>query len=140
MFDVDVKGLDAIRKLRQANAENALRGVGNAIGLSAVNVARRVSPVDTGLLRGSINHKVSDTNDEVVIGSNVHYAPYQELGVPAGMRERKNKGRAFRTAFWHPGNKARKFLWGGIFPESRQREFERIIREHVDKFWAGVIG
>ena len=83
MFDVDVKGLDAIRKLRQANAEKALRGVGNAIGLSAVNVARRLSPVDTTRLKTSIAHEVNATNDEVIIGSNVHYAPYQELGVPA---------------------------------------------------------
>lgn len=52
-----------------------------AIGLQAEAYAKLKCPVDTGTLRNSISHAVS--GDEVYIGTNVEYAPYQELGVPS---------------------------------------------------------
>ena len=49
------------------------------MGLVAERYAAEKCPVDTGRLRASISHQVQD-EDSVVIGSNVEYAPYVELG------------------------------------------------------------
>jgi HK97 gp10 family phage protein len=49
------------------------------IGLVAEGYAKRLCPVDTGRLRGSITHTQMDEDTEV-IGTNVEYAPYVELG------------------------------------------------------------
>ena len=49
------------------------------IGGKAESYAKRLCPVDTGNLRNSITHQQMDENTEV-IGTNVEYAPYVELG------------------------------------------------------------
>lgn len=47
-------------------------------GLAAEGYAKRLCPVDTGLLRNSISHAADDNT--AYIGTNVEYAPYVELG------------------------------------------------------------
>lgn len=62
------------------NAEDKARA--NAleiIGGKAESYAKKLCPVDTGRLRNSITHQQYDENTEVV-GTNVEYAPYVELG------------------------------------------------------------
>ena len=49
------------------------------IGGKAESYATRLCPVDTGRLRNSITHQQFDENTEI-IGTNVEYAPYVELG------------------------------------------------------------
>ena len=49
------------------------------IGGKAESYAKKICPVDTGRLRNSITHQQFDENTEVV-GTNVEYAPYVELG------------------------------------------------------------
>lgn len=49
------------------------------IGGKAESYAKKLCPVDTGNLRNSITHQQYDENTEV-IGTNVEYAPYVELG------------------------------------------------------------
>lgn len=49
------------------------------IGGKAETYAKQLCPVDTGNLRNSITHQRSGENSEVV-GTNVEYAPYVELG------------------------------------------------------------
>lgn len=49
------------------------------IGGMAESYAKRACPVDTGRLRNSITHQRYDENTEV-IGTNVSYASYVELG------------------------------------------------------------
>ena len=49
-------------------------------GLVAEGYAKKLAPVDTGNLRNSITHEVDDGEHAVYIGTNVEYAPYQELG------------------------------------------------------------
>ena len=49
-------------------------------GLVAEGYAKKLAPVDTGNLRNSITHDVDDGEPAVYIGTNVEYAPYQELG------------------------------------------------------------
>lgn len=48
------------------------------VGLLGERYAKKGCPVDTGRLRNSITHDVSDLS--VYIGTNVEYAPYVELG------------------------------------------------------------
>ena len=69
-----------------SHAKDALNGMADAkdrameiIGGKAESYAKRLCPVDTGNLRNSITHQQLDENTEV-IGSNVEYAPFVELG------------------------------------------------------------
>lgn len=50
------------------------------IGGMAESYAKQICPVDTGNLRNSITHSTEDEGHTVVIGTNVEYAPYVELG------------------------------------------------------------
>ena len=53
------------------------------IGMLTSGYAQDLCPVDTGNLRDSITHAYSDESDHTVVllvGTNVYYAPYVELG------------------------------------------------------------
>lgn len=50
------------------------------IGLVAEGYAKQYCPVDTGRLRNSISHAVDEGEDMAIIGTNVEYAAYVELG------------------------------------------------------------
>lgn len=70
----------------QSNAKEVLSAMQKAknqaleiIGGKAETYAKRLCPVDTGNLRNSITHQQFDENTEV-IGTNVDYAAYVELG------------------------------------------------------------
>ena len=69
-----------------SHAKDALSGMEQAkgkalelIGGKAESYAKKNCPVDTGRLRNSITHARFDENTEV-IGSNVDYAAFVELG------------------------------------------------------------
>ena len=69
-----------------SHVKDALNGMEKAkatalelIGGKAESYAKKLCPVDTGRLRNSITHARFDENTEV-IGTNVEYAPYVELG------------------------------------------------------------
>lgn len=49
------------------------------IGGTAEGYAKQLCPVDTGNLRNSITHQMRGENT-VAVGTNVHYAPFVELG------------------------------------------------------------
>ena len=49
-------------------------------GLVAEGYAKKLAPVDTGNLRNGITHDVDAGEPAAYIGTNVEYAPYQELG------------------------------------------------------------
>lgn len=85
-------------EIKQNNADQAKEAIEQAkarcleiLGLKAEGYAKTnitdMGAVDTGNLRNSITHDVG--TDEVVIGTNVEYAPYVELGT------RKMKARPF---------------------------------------------
>ena len=62
------------------SAEQAARNKAlEIIGGKAEGYAKKLCPVDTGRLRNSITHQQYDPHTEV-IGTNVEYAPYVELG------------------------------------------------------------
>ena len=67
-------------------AKDVLTGMAKAkqqalevVGGMAESYAKKACPVDTGRLRNSITHQQESENVEV-IGTNVEYAPYVELG------------------------------------------------------------
>ena len=61
-------------------AEDAARARAlEIIGGKAESYAKKLCPVDTGRLRNSITHQQYDEHTEVV-GTNVEYAPFVELG------------------------------------------------------------
>nr|UWG84092.1 MAG: putative tail-component [Bacteriophage sp.] len=80
----DISGLVEVREdNREAIAEaidQALATALEEVGLVAEGYAKRACPVDTGRLRNSITHIVDEGTRHVVIGTNVEYAPYVELG------------------------------------------------------------
>lgn len=74
-----------------AAIDRAKRTALEAIGATAVGYAKGDSPVDTGRLRASIDHKVQ--GDAAYIGTNVEYAVYQEMGT--SKMSAANNGRGF---------------------------------------------
>lgn len=67
------------RKEVEQRLDDAVERALTAVGTQATNYARANAPVDTGRLRNSITFETLNDEDAVVIGSNVEYAPYQEL-------------------------------------------------------------
>ena len=68
------------------NTSTALNGLKDAkkraleiCGGKCETYAKQLCPVDTGRLRNSITHQQYDESTEI-IGTNVEYAPYVELG------------------------------------------------------------
>lgn len=80
----DISGLVEVRADNReaiANAiDRALVAALEEVGLVAEGYAKRACPVDTGRLRNSITHIVDEGGKCAVIGTNVEYAPYVELG------------------------------------------------------------
>lgn len=60
--------------------EAALTAIGMAAETHAKEIITENGSVDTGRLRNSITHDVDMGEQAVLIGSNVEYAPYIELG------------------------------------------------------------
>lgn len=65
-----------------SDVDKAISSAAEIIGGMAESYAKGLAPVDTGNLRNSITHDVADGGHTVVIGTDVKYAPYQELGAP----------------------------------------------------------
>lgn len=69
-------------EILQASAEQIIRAL-TAIGLTAEGYAKLLCPVgkeNGGNLRNSITNYVDPEEKSVIIGTNVHYAPYVEFG------------------------------------------------------------
>ena len=75
---IDVKLTGDVNKIL-ANFDDRKRKALEIIGGKAESYAKKLCPVKTGNLRNSITHQTKDENTEV-IGTNVKYAPYVELG------------------------------------------------------------
>ena len=74
--------------------DRALAKALESVGIQAEGDSKDLCPVDTGRLRNSITH-VTDGRD-VYIGTNVHYAPYVELGT-VHMKPRPFLSRAVKS-------------------------------------------
>lgn len=78
---------DGLVEVREDNREAIANAIDRAlvaaleeVGLVAEGYAKSACPVDTGRLRNSITHIVDEGTSHVIIGTNVEYAPYVELG------------------------------------------------------------
>lgn len=89
MIDIEIKGIiEARKKMEQVVADLHGAPMLNAMRDATLMVqrdAKKNAPVDTGRLRASITPEIRmDGNDVVgVVGSNVAYSPFQELGTRA---------------------------------------------------------
>lgn len=76
-FSVDVKiNTDEFQKASKKAIELALK----TIGQNAEGYAKENCPVDTGRLRNSITNQVLEDEQAVIIGTEVEYGKYVELG------------------------------------------------------------
>lgn len=91
MSDLEIRedNADQFESQTKSAVERALE----KIGLVAEGYAVKLCPVDTGRLRSSITHVIDSGEAAVYIGTNVEYAPYQELGT--SRRDAANGGRGF---------------------------------------------
>ena len=76
---MNIQFTDNSKEVSEKIKEALLRGL-EKCGLTAERFAKKLAPYDTGNLRNSITHEVDDGEPAVYIGTNVEYAPYQELG------------------------------------------------------------
>lgn len=51
-----------------------------AVGVDGTDIASQNAPFDTGWLSSHISYALTDGDMSVIIGTNVEYGPYQELG------------------------------------------------------------
>lgn len=85
-------------------------------GSQAEGYAKDLAPYDTNRLKNSITHQVNDDEMSVIIGTDVEYGVYQELGT--GIYAEGGGGRPTPWVYqdekgnWHytRGNKAHPFL------------------------------
>lgn len=62
------------------NLEMAKIEILHAWGVTLQSEATARAPVQTGALRSSISYRVLESEGRVIVGSNMEYAPYVELG------------------------------------------------------------
>ena len=123
-----------------ANAiETALLRAFTMIGAKAEGYAKALCPVDTGNLRNSITYEVesSDEGATAIIGTNVEYAPYIELGTgkeyeppPEWMEAHGQRGRGLDSWMYQDadGN------WHRAFPRRPVKFLQRAIQNHTDEY------
>ena len=73
---------DQFRELG-SELSDRLEAAADDIGVRIRSTAQRLAPVDTTRLRDSIEHEVEQLAShrlETIVGTNVEYAPYQEMG------------------------------------------------------------
>lgn len=90
-----------------------LRGL-EKCGLVAEGYAKKLCPVETGILRNSNTHAVDEDEMAAYVGTNNEYAPYVELGTgeyyPGGRPTPWVYQDAKGNWHWTRGNKAQPFL------------------------------
>lgn len=74
-FEIKDNSAEVLSEFQQA-CERALE----KCGLIGEGYAKKDCPVDTGLLRASITHKVTEGGTAVYVGTDKEYAAYVELG------------------------------------------------------------
>lgn len=107
------------------------------IGGMAEGYAKGLTPVKTGALRNSITHKVDKAGKTVTVGSNVHYAPYVELGTgnqyeppPEWIEAQAKRGRGLSKWYY----KDDKGKWHVGYPRKGVKMIQRAIKEHMEEY------
>lgn len=148
MIEIEMRGLKEITGALKRAGEDIQRKI-PAVMRCAVRVVKREAkeraPVDTGRLRSSITSEVRGVALETVgvVGSNVEYAPYMELGTkphwppygpgtPLARWAYLHKTDAFvvARAIAARGIKARRYLQGAF--EEKKREIIQMFFDLVN--------
>lgn len=127
---MNIKFTDNSREVLAAMLEAKMRAL-EKCGLTAEGYAKKATPVDTGNLRNSISHKV--TEDAVYIGTNTEYAPYVEFGTgkyyPGGRPDswvyQDSNGNWHRTN----GQKAKPYLKPAV--ADHKQTYQNIINDEM---------
>lgn len=114
-FVMSVEITDNSKEVSAAIKAALLRGL-EKCGLVAEGYAKKLCPVDTGILRNSITHVVDEQEPAAIIGTDSEYGGYVELGT--GIYAEGGGGRPTPWVYqdakgnWHytRGNKAKPFL------------------------------
>lgn len=116
----DVKFTDNKQAIEQEMTRKVaawLNGIGQDAATTAANVLTETGTVDTGTLRNSISHAVSESEKAVYVGTNVSYAPYHEFGTGIYTAGGRQGGWSYQDAAgeWHftKGVPAKHFLQFG---------------------------
>lgn len=150
-LDIDVKGLketlESLQKTARQVSGPGQKAAMRRATLIVARAAKRNAPVDTGRLRSSITPSVQSGRSTVegVVGSNVKYAPFMELGTgrhwpPLEALQpwaRRHGMTAFQVAFSiaKKGLKARKYLQNALYDNYGRivAEFERMVKRETKK-------
>ena len=103
-------------------------------GMEAEGYAKDLAPVDTGRLRNSISHAVSEDEMAAYVGTNVSYAPYVELatgiyadgGRPTPWVYQDDAG----NWHWTRGNPAQPFLAPAV--KNHAQTYSNIIKDELE--------
>ena len=104
-------------------------------GERAEGHAKDLAPVDTGVGRNSISHKVDESEPAAYIGTNLDYMIYQELGT--GIYAEGGGGRPTPWVYqddngnwhWTAGNPAQPFLAPAV--KNHQNTYRKIIKDEM---------
>lgn len=107
--------------------ENSIERALERIGMKAETYAAARTPVDTGRLRSSMTHTVQQQGNSVVIGTNVEYGIWHEIGT--GIYASEPGGR--QTPWKYVDSNGETHWTRGIKP---QHMLKRAIEEHVDEY------
>ena len=120
----DLRIVSNVEDVKKASAEQIQMAL-EMIGLTAEGYAKRLCPVDTGLLRNSITHAVDTEEKSVIIGTNVEYAAYVELG----------------TGKYYPGGRDTPWAWQdakGNYHRTEGHEEQPFLRpainDHISEY------
>lgn len=118
MIRISVEGLSAVEQALSSLGEdmipNAAEGMEQGLA-RVVREAKKLCPVDTGELRGSIRAEVNKDASAVTgtVGSSKEYAVYVEMGTGDKGRESGGNGSPVKASYrtkWG-GMRARPYLW-----------------------------
>ena len=108
-----------------------LEAIGHDAASTAANVLTETNTIDTGRLKNSISHAVSESEQTVYIGTNVEYAPYHEFGTGIYTEGGRQGGWAYQDANgeWHRtyGVPAKHFLQFGA--SAHAEEYKAMLEQ-----------
>lgn len=124
--------LEAKAKNLPSEVEQAMaRGVNQAAGL-VEGSAKRLCPVDTGNLRGSLHimKQATPSDAKAIVGTNVEYAPYVEFGTGVrGQSTNTNTNVKVSYSPDHAGQVAQPYLAPAL--RNNRDRIEQIINKNV---------
>lgn len=130
----DVKVIDNTEKVNGKLLEALLKGL-EKCGMKGESYAKAACPTDTGALRNSITHEVIADDHSVIIGTNMEYAVYVELGT--GIYASTGGGRTDPWSFqdskgeWHKTNGQRPQPYLKPVAEQHGDEFRKILESAI---------